>query len=406
MEEHEIKAVDVLTVLLRRRWFLIWNFLIVAVVSIIISLLLPKWYTSKSVLLPPASGAPELSAFTSGSIGSILGGMTGISGGEVDVYLAILNSRTLKQTVIDKFDLPKVFNLKGKYYIETVFKILDERTAINYDMESGVISVSFIDKDPQRAADVANYFVSQLDKINKELSVRKAKFEREFLEQRVDLNYKEIDAAEQALKEFQEKYNAVAIPEQMVAALKTAAELKAQLIALQVQYEVDKATMDTDHPALKELNKQISAIEKRLASFDYPSSEFGKGKGLFPGFADVPSLQKQYTELRREVEIQNSLLEFLLPQYEGAKIQEAKDTPSIQILDRAVPAEKKTKPKRSKIVILSCLFCTVVGIFYIFIEEYFSKLQSRKNDEFQSWARIGEMINTDFKKIWSLKRKE
>ncbi len=399
MEEHEIKAVDVLTVLFRRRWFLIWNFIIVAVISAIISLLLQKWYTSSSVILPPASGSSELSAFTSGSVGSILGGMSGISGGEVDVYLAILNSRTLRQAVIDSFDLPRVYKLKGNYYIETVLKILSERISINYDMESGVITVSYTDKDPQLAAEIVNFYVSQLDRINKELSVKKARFEREFLEKRVALNYQEIDAAEQALKEFQEKHNAVAIPQQMEAALKIAADLKAQLIAFQVQYEVDKANMDPEHPALKELKKQISVLEKKLADFDYPSSEFGEGKGLFPGFADIPSLQKQYAELRREVEIQNSLLEFLLPQYEGAKIQEAKDTPTVQVLDYAVPAEKKTKPKRSKVVILSCLFCTIAAIIYVFIEQYFSRLHSRSNDEYRSWERLIGMIKSDFTKV-------
>ena len=404
MEEKEIKAVDILTILFERRWFLIKNFLLVAVASVIISLLLPKWYTSSSVILPPASSAPELSAFTSGSLGNILGGMAGMSNNSVDVYLAILNSRTLRQTVIDKFNLADVYELKGDYYIETVFKILNERTGVNYDMDTGVITVSYLDKDPQLAADVANFYISQLDKINKELSVQKAKIEREFLEKRVEMNYKEIDQAEQTLKEFQEKYNAISIPEQMAAALRTAAEVKAELIAYQIQYEVGRASMDADHPSLIELKKQINVLKKKLGEFNNPSSDFGENIGLFLGFSDVPTLQKQYTELFREVEVQNALLEFLLPQYEGAKIQESKDTPTLQVLDSAVPAEKKTKPKRAVVVILSCVFCTVVAILYIFVVNYFERKREEFPEDFDKWQKISDWIKSDFSKVPIIRR--
>jgi len=399
MEEKELNILDVLSVIVRRRWLLVVNFLIVAIVSVIYSLLLPKWYTGTASVIPPTQSVSPLSAVTSGSLGNIVEGITGIGGENIGLYLAILDSRTMKKSVLDAFALVRLYGFKDKYYIEDVYKELAQRVSINFDDDQGIINVSVLDKNPRLAAQIANYFVQQLDIINKQLSVEKARRERIFLEQRVEMNYRDIEKAEKALKEFQQAHNAISIPDQMTAAIKTAAELKAQLIALQVQYEVLSANVSPEHPSLKDLKNQIRQLKEKLVEFNSASREFGEGGGIFPGFAEVPDLMYQYTDLYREVEIQNTLLEFLLPQYEAAKIQEAKDTPTIQVLDYAVPAEKKTKPKRAKIVIFACLFCTLITIIFIFVEDYFRNLKQRSYNDFKSWNKITDFILEDLRRL-------
>lgn len=400
MEDKEVKAVHIVSIIFKRRWLIIGNFLIVAFVSAIISLSLPKWYIGRTIILPPSGNTGiGMATFSQSSLGNVLGGMTNVPSMEVGIYLAILNSRTLKQAAIDSFDLARELNFKGDYYIENVLRVLAERVSVKLDEEMGTISISVLDKKPKLAADLANFFVWKLDKINKKLSVEQAQRERIFLEERLKLNYDDIAQAEKALKDFQEKYSAVAIPEQVAAAITTAAEIKAELISYQVQYEIAKGNMDADHPTLKDLELQIKELQRRLSDFNVASAEFGEGKGLFPGFSEIPALQLEYAELIREVEVQNNLLEFLYPQYEAAKIQEAKDTPTIQVLDYAVPAEKKTKPKRANIVIFSCLFATIISLIYIFVLEYFNNIRLVKKNEYKTWQTMVDSIKNDISRL-------
>ena len=399
MKKKEVKLADVISVLINWRWRIIINFFIVAIGSAIYSLTIPKQYQGQAVILPPTSGGgTSMASFAAGGLGDMLTGMNFIST-ESGIYWAILNSRSLRQAVIDSFNLAEVYEFKNKYFIENVLRKLDNKVAINLDEELGLIYVRVSDKSPQRAADMANFFVRELGRISKEIAVEKARRDRIFLKKRVNINYSDIAKAELAMREFSEKYNAVAIPEQLKAAISTAADIKAQLMSQQVQYQVYKKSLELDHPKIKEMQERIAGLEMKLSGFNSASSEFGDGRGLFPGFAQLPHLQQKYAELYREVEVQNKLLDFLLPQYEAAKIKEARDSPNVQVLDHAIPPERKSAPKRSKIVIISSFFSLVITLMYTFIYEHFRKIRTENTDEYKTWQSVFSVVRKDFSRI-------
>jgi uncharacterized protein involved in exopolysaccharide biosynthesis len=222
---------------------------------------------------------------------------------------------------------------------------------------------------------MANAYVDMLDRINRKLNITQGKRKRLFLEGRLKEIRTALEKAEISLKSFQEKYNLVAIEEQAKVAIEGAAEIKGQIIAAQTELEVLKqfgTEKQIEAVMLKtkidELQKQLWAIEqgeRPVANGSVPS-EPGKVSNFYIPFDDLPQLGLQLMRLMRETKIQEKLFELITSQYEMAQIEEAQDFNTIQILDKAVPPEKKLSPKRGTIVISSCLIAVLFSVLLAF----------------------------------------
>ena len=381
---------DYLYVLVKRRKFIITTVVAVAVITAAITLFMPNWYAATASVLPPKRPGGLLSLLESG-VGSVLRSIPGLGGRlggsqEVYSYMAILQSRTAMERVVKKFDLLKVYKIEeGK--MEKAIRTLSANCEFDFATE-GNITATVYDKDQQRAADMANYFIELLNEISVDLGTREARNNREFVEKRYQQNLRDLKTAEDSLKAFQQKTGIYALPEQTASAIKAATELKTEALAKEVEYGIAKRTFGADNPRTQSLQMQMAEVNKMLREMKYGSSEADQSLSLFVPFKNVPELGTIYIRLYREFQIQSKLMEFLLPLYEQAKIDENKDTPVVLMLDKAVPPERKSRPKRTLIVLIFTALAMLFATTWAFVAEIYEREKERN----EKVAAIGDEL--------------
>jgi tyrosine-protein kinase Etk/Wzc len=370
---------DFLGVLTRYRRFLVRFILSVTLVTTIVALLLPKWYKSTASVFPAEKAdlfgglegiASIAKSFSPGKALSALGTNT-----ETDRYMAILKSGTVLNAVIRKFDLVHVYDITSYPGEETMKELLSN---VEFNVESeGNLTITVYDKSPQRAADMANYFVEMLNKTNTELQVQNARGNREFIEQRYNKNITDLAAAEDSLRAFQERYGVIALPEQTEAAVKAAAELTAQLAIKEVQRSVLLRTQSEDNPGVLAMQAEIDGFREKLKEMDTGQGMSASEQAVFVPFKKIPGLGTEYLRRYRDVEIQYKILQFITPLYEQAKVEEHRQTPSVIVLDKGGPAERKSKPKVSLFALLGFVASTLLGLLIVYVLELFRNLKEK-----------------------------
>ncbi len=370
---------DFVIILVKWRKILFWNTLIITLAAIIISLVMDKWYTSTASILPPKKKGGlfgDIAGFSSTikDLSKTLGRL-GATSDEAFNYLAIMQSRTASQKIIDKFKLREAYEIDEDKPIEAVIDELKNYADFKVEDE-GTVTINVTDKDPKRAADMANYYVEILNEISIELSTREAKSNRGFIERRYNQVLLDIKNIEDSLQSFSQKFNIYGIEEQTKVAIKSAADLKAQVEAKQIELDIYRLNQDETYPLIIRTKLQLDELQKKLKELQ-SSDEITKS-GFFIPFKKIPEVGVQYVRLMRDYEMQTRLMEFILPIYEQAKIEEQKEIPVVLVLDKGVPAERKSAPKRAIIVSAAFLFSLLLGISYVLILEAFQKL---KNEE-------------------------
>lgn len=377
---------DFLAVVTKHRKFISRFVLSVTVIATIVALLMPKWYKSSASVFPAEKadlfGAIEgvsslVKSLSPGKALSALGGNA-----ETDRYLAILKSGTVLNAVIQKFDLVRVYDITS-YPVEKTVKELLNNAEFKVEDE-GNLTVAVYDKDPQRAADMANYFVRMLNETNTELQVRNARSNRQFVEERYKKNLADLASAEDSLKAFQKRYGIVALPEQTQASIKAAAEITGQLALKEVERGVLRRTQSPDHPSVMAVEIEIQELRNKLSQMNRGSAVPGNDMKILVPFNKVPDLGSDYIRRYRDVEIQYKILQFITPLYEQAKVEERRQTPSVLVLDTAVPAERKSKPKVSLFALLALVISLVISFFVVFTLELIEKLRGGNPQRFSA----------------------
>ena len=389
-EEDEVNLLDYWRVIRKQRRMLIRLFCSAVLLAMVVSLLMPKVYESTASILPQIDSKEGLGGL--GGLGSLLalsgsggaGGagalaqglgitLPGMPATPTDVFVAMLKSRIMADAVIKQFDLMKLYNDKT---MQDARKDLESDTTIKVSKEK-VIKVTVEAKSPQLASDIANFYVANLDRLNRTLNVTKSGQNRVFIEKRLVETKTNLVKAEEALREFQTKNKAVHLEAQGRAAIEAAAMIQAQISATEVQLQVMEGYLTVDNPEVVRMRSGLGELKKQLALL-----EFGKGgKGQLPGdrmhpaFITVPSLAIEYARLFREVKVQETLYTMLTSQYEQAKIAEARDTPSVQVLDQGVPAEKKSRPRIGLNMVIAGVLALFLGIFLAFFLEYLERVK-------------------------------
>jgi len=370
--------IEFLTITVKFRWFLFWFIFVITTSATLLALLSPKWYKASASVLP-AEQTDFLGAL--GGLSSLVKGFTPSKGlaaltgsTELDRYIAILKSSTLADNVIKEFNLTKEYDLEGDYYE----KVVKEFTS-NLDIEvqdEGNLLVSVYDKNPQRAADIANYMVGKLNEINTRLSVTNAKANREFVEKRYFENKNDIDDLENQMKDFQEKYGVVAVPEQLESTVKAMSEIYADLVKKEVALNVIQKTYGANSPMLNQLEIEVEELKSKINKINAGTEVSKDGINLLIPFKKAPDLAYKYLKIYKDLEIQYKILEFVQPMYEQAKVEEVRNTPSVLILDKAGPPERKAKPKGSLYFIISFLSSTFLGLLIVFSLEGINKIKN------------------------------
>ncbi|MHA1855128.1 MAG: GumC family protein [Promethearchaeota archaeon] len=405
MEKRKVNLLDNLKILIIWRKFLFFNSLIICIIALIFSLLMPRWYTSNATILPPTSEGAQfgLASFIKDlPFGDM--GFTGVSG-ETSIFMAILDSRTLLESVVRKFNLMKIY--KEKYLVDAIrclrshlsVKINEDET-ISLTVEAGTGWFPTRAKQQRAqnmAKEMADFILSRLDSINKKIKLEKAKNQRIFIEKRYLQNLADLKNAENKFRDFQDKYGAIALPEQTQAAITAAAELKAAIYSKEVELGVMETYLDKTHPEFIRKKRELEELRLKLNEMKFGDVTSSKTKDIFLPFETIPEMGMKYARLFREVLLQEKLLEFLLPQYEQAKIQEAKNTPTVQVLDKPNLPEKKSRPKRIIVVLLAGIISLFFGIVFILIREHFRQLKEQGSPDYKNLNWMINEIKNDFR---------
>lgn len=333
------------------RRFIFASALVSAAIMAAVSMVLPKWYTARTSIFPPeptvampmyAELVQQLSAPLLGPVASGVAPET--------IYIEMLKSRTICEKVIAEFDL---MNIYGSNRIEDCLDEMHSHQGFTL-LENGLLIVTFEDRDPVRAAAIANRMAELVDETTRGLKVSRAARTREFVERQVTERQNLLAQAETDLKEFQEKYGAVDLDEQLRSAMDIVTSLSARAIALETEMSImahyTSKTSEEYRRKQTEYNEVVGQLTKLKASDNESDSDL-----FLPALSDIPDVALQYIRLKRAVEVQTTVYTMLVSEYEKARIEEARDTPTVQVLDPATPPNVRSRPKRTLLVLVGLL---------------------------------------------------
>lgn len=357
VKPREAKFSDYIYVLYKWKRFLFVNLIIVGIVTTGLVFLIPNEYkATATIMIPPDNqmGLGGLSSLLGGksSIASAGSRLFGMASTSEDMLLGILNSRTAVTDVINKFNLMEYYEIDDNNW-DKVIKAFrgDFSTDPN---EFGMIDFSIVNKDPKVSAEIANYLVTLVDSMNIEFSIQRARNNRIFIEKRYLQNVADLKKAEDSLYKFQKKYGIVAVPEQLEVTVKAAAEIESELMKKELQSFFVLEAYGENAPQYKGIKDEINLLKNKVQEIKNSPNLSATSNILFP-FKDMPNIAIQYLRTYREVEIQQSILEIVMPMYEQAKVEEQKSMPTIMLMDKAAIPQLKHSPKRS-VIILGILF--------------------------------------------------
>lgn len=355
------------TLFLWRR-FIISVTAVVAVAAVVITLLMPNWYRASARLLIPEGGGGLASSMLRGlpSAASILLG--GGSGDQMR-YLAILTSRSMMEAAVDTFDLVTVYELQdAKHPREAAIDLLRKNSDFEVDQKYEFLGVSVIDEDPNRAAEIANFFVRRLNEMNARLSSASARKNRTFIERRYLEALAAMDSVLARMQSFQQEYGVFDLPTQTQGFLEQVATLRASALEAEIQHEALLSQYGPDNPQV-EAYREIAHI----ANQKYRNALQGSELLLPVPQTQMPLVARQYAMLEMERVIQESILEVIGPLYEQARLQEEREAEAVQVLDNAVPPAKKAGPRRSVIVILATFSAFVLCVVFALVYEWWDR---------------------------------
>ncbi len=289
-------------------------------------------------------------------------------GTPADLYASILQSEVIKDKIIDRFDLMKVYN---ETYRLDLYKKMDKLVNIEAGRKDGIVSITVEDKVPQRAADIANAYVEALGNLNVNLNIYDAGKNRIFLEGRLAKAKSDLVLAENALKAFQTKSKAFQVPGQAETTITGIAQMKARLASQEVQLSVLRTTFTDSSEEVTNALTSIANLKSQISRL-----ENGNTSGAIPSLGSVPALGQENVRLMRELNIQEALVDDLTKQYEKASLFEANNISSIQVIQKARVPDKKTKPRRTKIVIFSTIFAFMCSTGAAIARELYDRLPS------------------------------
>jgi len=336
-----------------RKFIIIATFVTVAIVAVI-SLLLPKWYTASASIFPPdqGGGMPMYAELIQSLQVPILGQM-GTGARPETIFIDMMKSRYIGERLIEEFDLYEVY---GVDLVEDALYELHSHTAHTLQ-ENGLISVSFEARDPQMAADVANRYISLLDDFNRQLTTTRASRTREFIEEQLSKRELMLAEAEWELKVFQEINKTLEIGEQLRAALTIVSDLTAAAIALETELNIleNYAASNSEEYLQKKLEYEQVLLQLKKLKISTDQDEEDLLRSYIPTLEDIPELALQMLRLRRNVEIENTVYIMLVKELEKTRIEEARDTPTVQVMDPASAPNLRSRPRRKALVVVGAL---------------------------------------------------
>ncbi|RMD92688.1 MAG: hypothetical protein D6813_05515 [Calditrichaeota bacterium] len=397
-EEKEVKEVTLigfLAAVLKWRRMIIRNFIIFSVIGLAIALLLPHWYTSTATLFPPenqtGTGLGLLSLVS--EIPFNLGNAFGLTTTPSDLYMGILRSRNVRVQVIKKLDLLTVWEEDS---MEDALRRLDGQIEIDRS-EEGLITISATARTRERAQKMCEALIQELDRVNRNARYTTARHTREFIEKRLKESNRDLHKAAEALRDFQKKHGVISLEDQTKAAIEAAAQLRAQMALKEVEYDVLKKQLSPSHEKVKLVQANIEALQQQLDKIEH-GLNLANDDMIIP-FSKLPDVGLRYVFLLKDLEVQKAIYELLAKQYEQARIQEMRDTPTVEVLDAPALPERKSKPKRAYIVIAAWMLSFFVSGFVIVLNGYLDRVRQNNPEDYERFTNIYTQFRKDLRRF-------
>ena len=367
-EEGEVDLIELARLFLREKKIIL-RFVAVSVVltAAVVYLVMKPIYTAEALFLPPQNTPGSSVAQMAGQIGPLgaLGALGGLkSPGEL--YVGILGSRTVADSLIKKFDLQKVY--KSKTLSDSANR-LKKRTVFTVGKTSSLVKISVEDHDPKRAADLANGYLDALYEQNGRLALTEASQRRLFFEEQLEREKNGLANAEVDMKKTQEQTGLIMPTGQAQVEIEEMAQIRAQISSREVELAAFRQGATDQNPQVVRLQMQITGLQQQLQKLQSDPSQRQAGNIQLPT-AKVPEFELEYIRKQRELRYHETLFEMVAKQYEAARLDESRDAPLLQIIDRAVVPDHKSGLPRSLIVFAGGLLGGFIGIVWVILKYF------------------------------------
>lgn len=383
-----VHLVDVLIVLARRKRFIAIFTLALAFLTVGVVLILPNQYTAVTVLMPPSQNSSISTALLGQLSGAAGGGLASLAGSSLglknpnEMFVALFRSRTVEQAMVQKFDLMHRYHAKKD---SQALKAFESHTSVELGTKDGLLRITASDTDPNEAAALANGYVDQFRHLSEHLAISEASQRRAFFEQQLLDSKSKLAAAEEALKHTEQSTGMLQIDSQARSLIESAAMLRAQIGAKEVQLQGMRTYATDNNPAVIETEQELAALRSQLASI--AGSGQDSGQGLIVPKGKVPEAGLEYLRRIRDVKYYETISELLAKQYEIAKLDEAKQGATIQVVDTAVPPDSHSFPKRT----ISVILAVFAGLFLSCTWVVFSNRLGVRGDNPEARQRLQEL---------------
>jgi uncharacterized protein involved in exopolysaccharide biosynthesis len=353
--------------LVRHKRFIARFVLGAAVLSVVVAFLLPVRYEAKVVLMPPTQSSSIASALM-GQLGN-LGSLTSLAGGlgmktPADMYVSLLTSRTVEDAMIRRFNLMAEYKEKK---ISDTRKEFEHRTSVVAGTKDGLIRITLEDGDQKKVAEMANGYVEEFRKLSASLAITEAARRRLFFDQQLQQAKDDLTASEEAMRKTQQSTGVLQIDSQARALIESVAVLRAQVVTKEVQIESMKSYAADDNPNLIQAKQQLAALQSQLEQLAGSHQDTGSDIVLSKG--RVTEAGVEYIRRLRDLKYHETVFELLAKELEIAKLDEAREGEIVQIVDAAVPPDKKSSPHRTIIVILFTVLAVFVAVGWVIFQE-------------------------------------
>ena len=369
----EIYFLDVLTALARQKKVLLTVPLITGVLAIAAAFLIKPTFLSTAVILPPQQQSSGAAAML-GQLGGLVGAASSVGGlkNPNDLYVAMLQSRTIADKLIARFDLKKRLEVHTQD---------DARNRLNalanvVSNKSGTISILVEDKDPKFAAELANAYVDELSRLTQGLAITDAAQRRLFFEKQLSAAKDDLANAEVDLQKMQEKTGMLELDGQVRGIIGNVAQLEGTIAAKEVQLNAMRSFATNNNPDVMRMRGEIQGYRAQLEKMK--TGKFSHDGDILVPTGKIPEVGVEYVRSLRNLKYRETIFELLSKQYELAKIDEAKESSNIQVLDEAVQAEKKTNPKKLLIILIGFVGGGLLALFLALMRDAY--LQSSRDD--------------------------
>lgn len=342
---------------------------VAAVLSVVISLLLSNWYQASARLLLPARSGSGILAGALSELPSAAQSLLGDATGDYARYLAILSSRGVAERAVQAFDLMTVYETaESETPMSDAIEALRGNTEFVIDEEYDFLTVEVLDQDPERAADLANFYVAELTRRNAELSSQSAANFRRFIEERYQETEAKLDSVLNRLRDLQQEYGVMDLATQGQVFYESLAELRLQIIQAEAEYERLRSAYGSENSLVRQARQSLSSARQA-----YQQALSG-GERLMPVAQDsLPQVTRQFYELEQERLILSELIKYTRPVLEEARFDEQRQVEAVQVVDAATPPEKKAKPKRSIICITMTISAFLLAVLFVLVYDWWRR---------------------------------